>query len=325
MITLTDASGWQPALPSPQLSRSPAFGGDGWRAYLRAQRYSAEEIAELVDGVHGDERHPGLAAHVSAGLRARAPEDRGPSAVAGLVVDYLEVRIPLAVHDLNPAPDRFLSSADFGARLDPTGERHDLGGEIVVDVLTGARWWELRAPRLQLGFVVTAGALYRALGLAAPAWRLVERDGARAAVCPELGAWIRLLAVPEEIDAIRRSRAADVWMLFGGRARFRQRRHAIEGLPVVCRYDLSSAFGYTGRARRDMDWGPRVAGADDLGTADVPMLERIAAVDDTTLRRAVALGDLVDDDAAELLGTLTARRERLRARLQRLTGVVSAR
>ena len=108
-------------------------------------------------------------------------------------------------------------------------------------------------------------------------------------------------------------------MLSEGPGRYRRRLHPIPGLPAVVRYDLRGVMGYDGAARRDSAWSPSLD-ASGLTSADVPMIRRILRVSDRKIRRAVRLADLPDDQAAELHGTLIARREALRARLQRLTG-----
>ena len=166
--------------------------------------------------------------------------------------------------------------------------------------------------------MITSAGMYNLLGLAAPQWRRVDLQGKRALAVQALRNWH---ALDGEHPGVVRSRAADLLLLFrGNRKRHRRRLNPIPGQPAVIRYDLRAAMGYDGSGRLDGGWGLKVDGADKLNEADVPMLKRIARLPDSKIRRAVQIGDLPVAEAAELYGTLIARREVLRARLQELTG-----
>ena len=318
MISVVSDSAWQPSPPSPQLAQT-RIKGRRWQGYLQGQGYTNDEAQAVLAGWANDPDQPGLGPHVAQGIDQRAADDRGTTAVQGLVVGYLELRPPLAVLDLPLAPPQYLSPQQFGRRLVTAGERHDLGGQIYNDRITSLAWWIVRPSREQGAAMITGGALFTLLGLAAPQWRLVKVLGRRSLATRRLSNWHRMNGDSDE--AITRSRAADLWLLFSGNSnRHRRRLNPIPGFPEVCRYDLRAVMGYDGASRRDKAWGMKVAGLDKLTIADAPMLRRIVGLADGKIRRAVQIGGLSAEASAELYATLVGRREAMRSTLQRLTG-----
>lgn len=304
MISLHADSPWQPSTFPASLLRA-ALDGRAWRIRLRREGYTDEEVAELVEGVAGDSRHPGLVAAVAAGLEDRAPEDRGPEALAGLVAAYLEHRPPLAVLNLNPAPPPYLSPEDLGRRLVFEAEGHDLG-ELARDRLTGLLWVVAFPSARVRPRMIAASALYDLVGLAAIRWRLVEVDG-RLGVCAREPLHWHALKRGELAQELERQAPADVWLgNERGTAGVRKRLNPIPGLPAVVRWDLGQAFAGDPKLRAT--------------STHAPMIRAIVRVSDARIRRSVQIAGLAGEAAAELYGTILTRREALRAQLDTLTG-----
>jgi hypothetical protein len=302
---------WQPSAPSPALARAGVSSSRAWTDYLRGQGYTQGELARVLEG---DASQPGLLGAVRSGLQARQPDDRGPVAVVGLVVGYLERHPPMAVLELPVAPPRYLSPADMGRRLQATGTEHELGAEY-SDQMTGVPWVAAQCSREQCGSMVIASALYRLVGLAAPLWRLVVLDGRTVAACPHPSHWHKGEPPAGTLDE---QLPFDLWLAYDTtvRGRVRVRLNPIPGLPGVIRWDLRTALGYSSAGRRDSSWGARFRPT--LGLLHTRALRRLDALDEATIRRGMALGDLPLDQAAELHGTLITRQEVLRGQLHAL-------
>lgn len=271
---------------------------------MTRQWYSSTETSDLI---------PGLASAISSGLDARQIDDRGPVAVQGLTVEFLEEHPPVRIVDLPTSPPRYLDPDEMGQRLIPRHEVDNLGTGY-SDVLTGAEWTIRSVSAVQSGHMATASALFRALRVSAPPWRLVTIDGLTRVGVPLVSSWV---AGSPDVGV---ELPVDLWLAYTPtlRGRLRVRANPIPGFPSVIRWAMHTALGYSAAGHLDSNWGLSLD-ASALSSEHLPMLRRIDRLSDRSIRRAVVVAGLPTDKAAALYGTLISRREILRARLAELT------
>jgi hypothetical protein len=198
------------------------------------------------------------------------------------------------------------------------------GGRAYVDQVTGERWTVRTFPTAdQAGMTVAAAALYRLVGVAAPAVRLVELEGRPAVAWPRLAAWFPLHLVPADVSTdLVQELPADVWI---GNSRIpdgiKARRYQLPGSALLVRWDLSGCLAYRAHGRPDGAFTPgdvselgQVLELEDYarGVSSpellAPMAERLAAVTEDQARRALELGGLAPERVAVLAPALLARR-----------------
>lgn len=208
-------------------------------------------------------------------------------------------------------PWPLLSPLELGRRLAVVvrDEVADLEGVTVrADQETGQRWWVRRyAAPGQVHAEVAAGWLYRAAGVTASEWRLVELRGGELAAAQTARRWWLPL---EAVGLVAGDAPIDAWVdnhqvLEGSR----RRRHVIAGLASTVRLDLSGCLGWQrmgARARTSErlevgPWGPLHQAA----------LDRLARVTDGQIVEALEAARTPASQARGLLELLTERRDQV--------------
>lgn len=335
---------WTPGSPPAGLHPTPpAPSSTAWRSYLSREGYTAAEAFQVLG-----ELGPRLAERLDAVARARLAtgDELDPSEArstwTGAVVALLAERPPALIAALDHRPPLYLSAQGLGARLADHGDAPELGARLLVDRLTGARWWgrSFTDPD-QAGTTVVVAQLYQVLGVAVPRVRLAELGGATWAVHPEPRAWDEL--GPELVGLWGRQLAAelpaDAWLgNTGGPGAMRARQVEIPGTAGTLRLDLSACLNFRGPGRRDPTWA-----ADDLAELRgalaapprsalgkvyqvakaspellAPMVQRVAAVTEAEIVAAVTAGSLGDRARAGLVASLIGRRELVAGEFRRL-------
>ena len=322
---------WTPRTPPDKLVRRLVADTPAWRAYLVGLGYAPAELPSVLHGQATPPASRGLieAAEVRVAELERTAAERGQDldpdevaqARAGAVRSYLGAYPPARSYLLDRRPEPFLASQAFGRRLVPVGAAPGRG-QVLEDMITARRWWTVGEPGDLAGLPVVAGALYRLVGVAAPAARLAQLEDGRRAVHPQPEAWEPLDARRLELhrSTLSGELPADAWLGWaGGTAQLRARLHAMPaGMAATLRLGLDYTLGRAG-SRPAPRWG---VDAPDLAEllavkpwagleprAMIPLAERLARVTDAQVRRAVALGQL--EDGGRLTATLIARRDKV--------------
>lgn len=328
-------AGWLPSPPPPG-TLGQAIPSPAWRRYLALEGYTETEAGQVL---------PGLAEAVRQALedaRAHALEDgaeleaRGEfRAVAGAARAYLTAHQPLLVQELPHGPPSSLGPAAMGRRLQVLEAVASDGTRLAIDRVTGARWTVRLVPTAdQAGMAVAAGALYRLVGVAAPAARLVELEGRRQVAWPELLAWFpwRGDLVARHARAAALELPADAWI---SNSRLpdgvRARMFAIPDTAALVRWDLTGCLAYRAAGRPDGAFTPgevsELGAALELPAYQVakaspellgPMAARVAAVTEDQVRAALELGGLEPARLAVLSAALLARRSLIALRVLEL-------
>jgi len=330
MIPITDRT-WTPRTPPPRLVRQAVQDAPRWRAYLVGQGYTPGELPGVLEGRQAEAPAPGLVAAAEARVaelelqarQAGAPLelDQVAEARAGAVRVYLEVHPPRRVLELDPRPVAALDRQAFGARLVPV-EAGPGSVQVLEDLVTGRRWWTVGETGARAGLAVIAGALFRLVGVGAPAARLVELEGERLAVHPAPVAWEPFAGQVLELQAaaVRAELPADAWVAYrGGLPGLRGRPVALPaGMFTTLRLALGSTLGRAG-GRAAPTWGVEIPELQELRASRpwagarpqelAASAERVAAVTESEVRQAVALGELEAPEAAKLSATLLGRRD----------------
>lgn len=305
----TSITPWLPSVPTKNLGVD--VGGKAWRRYILQQGYSKEEAFLLQFGRENDKKNPGLVEWI--GNLDEEQED-----LVGLVLSYLTTRPPSTVLGLNKNPPRYLSAADFGSRLRPTGREHLLGN-IFEDVLTGNEWVVGSWSKNQQAAMVTAAAIYNAVGVAAVGWRLAEVDGEGMIAARAPQAWVSYGQSIENDPELAAQLPIDLFLAYERkRARLRRRLNPLPNSPRLLRWDLRAVMGYRAAGRLDENWGP-VVDAEQLNKEHLVFLRKVAALTDKKIMSAIRAGGLSKELTATQYGTLLSRREILRMRLSELT------
>ena len=324
---------WTPAAPPPELRTAPPS-SIAWRAYLAREGYTAAEAAQVLGEIAGH-----LAARLDAVARARLAlgDELDPSEASvtwsGAVAMLLAETPPALIATLDHRPPLYLSAQGLGARLADSGEAPELGARLLVDRLTGARWWgRVYTDPDQAGTTVVAAQLYQLLGVAVPRVRLAQVQGAPWAVHPEPRAWSPLdaLAVARWGRTLAAELPADAWIgNTGGPAAMRARLVEIPDTAGTLRLDLSACLTFRGPGRRDPTWT-----VDDLAelraALDAPprsnlgkvytvaraspellaeRVKRISMITEAEIVAAVNAGGLGPRPRAGLVAALIGRRE----------------
>lgn len=335
---------WTPGSPPVALRAvAPAPDSMAWRGYLEREGYTPAEAAQVLADLGTR-----LAERLDAVARGRlaSGDEMEPAEAAvtwsGAVIMLLEASPPALIATLDQRPPLYLSAQGLGARLGNHGAAPELGAALLVDRVTGARWWgRSYSDADQAGTTVVAAQLYQLLGVAVPRVRLAQVEGDTWAVHPEPRAW-------DELDADLVARwgrqlagdlPADAWIgNTGGPAAMRARQVEIPGMALTLRLDLAACLTFRGPGRRDASWT-----ADDLAelrqaldapsrstlgkvyqTAKAspqllaPMVEKIATLTEAEIVGAVSAGRLSDRARAGLVAALIGRRELVAVEFQRL-------
>jgi len=320
---------WSPRTPPAKLAARPVKDAPAWRAYLVGQGYTPAELPQVLRGRDGTGGHPGLvaAAELRVAQLEREAGDRGDELTrdevgqgrAGAVRAFLSDHPPVRVSRMDYRPEPYLDAQAFGRRLVPVGAGPGRA-QVLEDLVTARRWWTVGELGELAGLPVVAGALYRLVGVAAPAARLVELEEGRRAVHPQPEAWEPVNAQRLELHrpTFAGELPADAWLGWAGRtAQLRARVHAMPaGMAATLRLGLDYTLGRAG-SRKAPTWGVDAPGLAELlavkpwagaePRAMIPLAERLARVTDGQIVRAVALGQLEAGD--RLAATLIARRD----------------
>jgi hypothetical protein len=239
------------------------------------------------------------------------------TARAAAVRLYLEAHPPARALRVDVRPVPLLSADALGDRLIPIGWAGE--AQVHEDLVTGGQWWTCGEVGELAGLAVVAGALYRRLGVAAPAARLAVVGGTRRAVHPAPNAWEPMAGAVAELHAatVGAELPADAWIGWrGGLAGMRGRALPVQPpLAATLRLDLGACLGRTA-GKASTTWG---VAAGELATLRArapwssatpaglePMARRLAVVTDAQIRGLVSFGQLeaatADRLAAELIG-----------------------
>lgn len=325
---------WTPNSPPDRLTRSPVGDSPRWRGYLVAQGYGPQEIPATLDGLaEAAELRVAAVERSAVESGGELDADGQATARAGAVRAWLQAHPPARVLELDPRPPAALDAEAFGGRLVPL-EAGPGAVQVLGDLITGRRWWTVGETGPRASLPVVAGALYRLVGVAAPAARLVVLGGQLQAVHPEPQAWEPLTGatLTRWLPTLVQELPADAWLAWaGGASGIRGRVHAMPGgLAGTMRLALGDTLGRR-RGRKAPTWGvdaPELEGlvssrpwisARDLGPMG-PMGRRLARVTDTAIRQAVALGRLEAPEAGALAATLMGRRDVVAGKVKALIG-----
>lgn len=329
---------WSPGTPPPRLLRKPvSTRSPRWKAWLTGQGYSPGELPGILGGADGA---PGLASAVEdrvaelEGAAGGRGQDLDPGQVAearaGAVRVYLSAHPPIKVGGLDHRPPAFLAPAELGQRLTPLAAGPG-GRQVLGDLMTGERWWTTGKAGGQARAAVSAGVLYRLVGVAAPAARLANLPGGETAVHPEPREWYTLDRAlwPTWKETVAAQLPADAWLGWrAGRKGIRGRSIAGGQGPGVLRLDIGATLGWTPGGQRVSQWGlsvPSVSGGlQVIAETDVdrqvlaPMAQTLAGVTDRQIGEGLIAAGLDRQAAAVLRAVLIGRRDLVVAQVEDL-------
>lgn len=303
----------------------------------------------------GAPQPPGLAGVIWKGKGSAHPSQLAKAQdIGGDVLEALKDKPPGKVIQVKVAPVSFLDPDEYGARLSSaTGSLSNSPpvkemGDAYQDTLTGSRVW-VRKPTVEedAGHQAIASAFYRDLGIDVPKVRVARLDGKLAAVQDDVSGWSpKAFGTWDAVDArkIAAEMPADAflgnWNVTGtskDRILWRANPPAEGSRLLRSVNDGVLKYRSTG-STKGAAWGAKVTEMDTFLDANgvasnaaalfseaandrsllLPMMDKIAEMDDARLAELVRVGNLRQAEADELLGVLKGRRDDMKARAKAL-------